>query len=103
MASVSSTLQMNPPELEARKLKTRTHVFVATDKRSESPENPIVLNNLGAALLTLGRHEEGVAMLEMSMNAGAMANLGAHWQEEGDLDRARSLYTRQVYLTPACC
>lgn len=37
------------------------------------------------------------------LEAGTMINLGAHLQEEGDLDRARSLYTRQVHLASACC
>ena len=40
-------------------------------------------------------------MLEKSLqleplNTEVMANLGTHWQEEGDLDRARSFYARQV-------
>lgn len=60
-----------------------------------------MLNNLGTALLALDKHEEGTAMLEKSLqldplNPDVMANLGIHWQEEGDLDRARSLYARQV-------
>lgn len=68
---------------------------------SRSPENAIVLNNLGAALIVLGKHNEAVTMLEKSLqldslNPGVMANLGIHWQEEGDLERARSLYSRQV-------
>ncbi|CAM9740156.1 unnamed protein product, partial [Scytosiphon promiscuus] len=67
---------------------------------AESPENAIVLNNLGAALHALGQYEEGVAMLEKSLklsplDPGAMMNLGEYWQEEGDMDHARSLYTRQ--------
>lgn len=69
--------------------------------RSQSPDNTIAFNNLGAALHALGKHEEGTAMLEKSLqldplNQGVMVNLGVHWQEEGDLDRARSFYARQV-------
>lgn len=69
--------------------------------RSHSPENAVALNNLGAALHALEKHEEGTAMLEKSMqldplNPGVFANLGIHYQEEGDLDRARAYYARQV-------
>lgn len=58
-----------------------------------------MLNNLGAALNSLDKHEEGAAMLEKSLELdplrpAVMANLGIHYQEEGDLDRARSLYAR---------
>lgn len=63
-----------------------------------------MLNNLGTALQNLGKHEEAAAMLEKSLTLNpldpdVMVNLGMHWQEGGDLDRARSLYTRQVAHT----
>lgn len=60
-----------------------------------------MLNNLGTALLTLEKHEEGAAMLEKSLeldpfNPDVLANLGLYWQEGGDVERSRSLYTRQA-------
>lgn len=68
-----------------------------------------MLNNLGTALQTLQKHEEGAEMLEKSLlldplDPDVMMNLGLYWQEGGFLERARSLYTRQdtahtVYLT----
>lgn len=64
-----------------------------------SPPNAVVLNNLGAALVALGQHDEGSHMLEQALlldplSPGVLVNLGVHWQEEGDLDRAKSLYAR---------
>ncbi|CAM9638268.1 unnamed protein product [Ectocarpus fasciculatus] len=62
---------------------------------AESPENCIALNNLGVALLALGQQDEGLSMLEKSFELDpfepdVLVNLGIHWQEDGDLDRARS-------------
>ncbi|CAN0102883.1 unnamed protein product, partial [Ectocarpus sp. 13 AM-2016] len=67
----------------------------------ESPKNCVALNNLGVALLALGQQDEGLSMLEKSFELDpfepdVLVNLGIHWQEDGDLDRARSFYTRQV-------
>lgn len=67
--------------------------------RSQSPPNAVVLNNLGAALMSLGEHEEGVARLEQASamdpeNVEALVNLAVHWQEEGNLTRAREYYAR---------
>lgn len=66
---------------------------------SNSPPNAVVLNNLGAALMALGQHDEGSYMLEQALlldplSPDVLVNLGVHLQEEGDLDHAKSLYTR---------
>ncbi|CAM9688775.1 unnamed protein product, partial [Ectocarpus sp. 8 AP-2014] len=68
---------------------------------AESPKNCVALNNLGVALLALGQQDEGLSMLEKSFELDpfepdVLVNLGIHWQEDGDLDRARSFYTRQA-------
>ncbi|CAM9749410.1 unnamed protein product, partial [Ectocarpus sp. 6 AP-2014] len=68
---------------------------------AESPKNCVALNNLGVALLALSQQDEGLSMLEKSFELDpfepdVLVNLGIHWQEDGDLDRARSFYTRQA-------
>ncbi|CBJ26241.1 putative methyltransferase [Ectocarpus siliculosus] len=70
---------------------------------AESPKNCVALNNLGVALLALGQQDEGLSMLEKSFELDpfepdVLVNLGIHWQEDGDLDRARSFYTRAERL-----
>ncbi|CAM9181073.1 unnamed protein product [Laminaria digitata] len=62
------------------------------------PESAPLLNNLGTALLTLGKTEEGVSMLKKAIELDptqhdVLVNLGTHLQEEGDLDGARAIYT----------
>ncbi|CAM9707781.1 unnamed protein product, partial [Choristocarpus tenellus] len=69
------------------------------DLSSWSPKNVVVQNNLGAALMSLGEHTEGLGYLEKALsmdpdNIDVMVNLGVHWQEEGDLPRARDYYIR---------
>lgn len=66
---------------------------------SNTAPSAMVLNNLGAALTSLDKHEEGCAMLEQALaldptDPDVAVNLGIQSQEEGDLDRAKSLYTR---------
>lgn len=71
----------------------------------DSPQNCVALNNLGVALLALGQQDEGLSMLEKSFELDpfepdVLVNLGIHWQEDGDLDRAQSFYTRQGKRRP---
>ena len=66
---------------------------------SDLPENAALLNNMGSALLTLGKVEEGASMLRQSIEIDptqhdVLVNLGTHLQEEGDLDGAKVLYTK---------
>lgn len=56
---------------------------------------------MGSALLTLGKVDEGVSMLQKAIEIDptqhdVLVNLGTHLQEEGDLDGAKALYTRWV-------
>eukprot|EP00904_Undaria_pinnatifida_P008479 jgi/Undpi1/4761/HiC_scaffold_18.g08114.m1 len=67
------------------------------------PENAALLNNMGSALLTLGKVEEGASMLRQSIEIDptqhdVLVNLGTHLQEEGDLDGAKVLYTKAERL-----
>jgi len=60
----------------------------------------MVLDNLGTSLLFLEDHE-GIAMLNEALaldpwSVDVMVNVGLQCQDDGDLDRSRTLYLRQV-------
>lgn len=61
--------------------------------------------------MSIGKHGEGRARLEQALamdstNIDVMVNLGVHFQEEGELDRARAYYARfaleAFFLNPSC-
>lgn len=67
-------------------------------------DNPQALNNLGAALTTMGRHEEAVEVLELCLKhteqPQALVNLATHYANEGQLDKAREFLQRARVQTP---
>ncbi|CAM9445349.1 unnamed protein product [Phaeothamnion confervicola] len=65
----------------------------------------MLLNNLGAALGALGRHDEGYGYLQECLridpdNTEALLNTGAYLQEEGLMAEARDAYRRADALRP---
>ncbi|CAM9422999.1 unnamed protein product [Ectocarpus fasciculatus] len=65
----------------------------------QHPPSGIVLNNLGAILLSMGRDEEGLEYLDQATldpaNPGPLMNAALQRTESGDLVQARELYSRQ--------
>ncbi|KAJ8603228.1 hypothetical protein CTAYLR_003809 [Chrysophaeum taylorii] len=55
------------------------------------PDDAQALNNLGAALVTIGRHDEAVRVLERcgGQQPQALTNLAMHFANEGELGKAR--------------
>jgi len=67
------------------------------------PTHTQALNNLGAALVTVGRHDDAITILERCLllepnQVQALTNLAAHWANEGDLERATALNRRAIAL-----
>ena len=67
------------------------------------PEDTQALNNLGAALVTVGRHDEAVIVLERCLSYDsnqpqALTNLALHYANEGLLDRSYDLMQRASSL-----
>ena len=67
------------------------------------PEHAQALNNFGAALVTVGRHDDAVKVLEKCLDVEpgpgrALTNL-AHWANEGYLERCSLLNNRAIGST----
>ena len=70
------------------------------------PNDTQALNNLGAALVTVGRHQDAVQVLEECLlldpqQPQALTNLATHYANEGDVDRARLLLKKARKVVPS--
>ena len=88
-----------------RNLIWRDETVFWRDVNTKSPNKPRPLNNLGAAFLHVGRHEEAIKVLKRAISikpdyADAWTNLGAALIDAGRPTEARLVLERAILINP---